>query len=159
MTILREVPRPNLLERRMTKFLREPPSVRTAASVVVTATVIAVVLGGVGMRLFDHTEYANVWVAMWWAVQTVTTVGYGDVTPASVSGRIIATFVMLEGIAFLAIVTAVVTSAFVARAEETRALAESAAGDEQIASLKAEVAVLARRFDEFEALLRRFEAK
>lgn len=152
-------PRPNLLERRMTKFLRKPPSIRTAASVVVTATVITVVLGGVAMRVFDHTEYSSVWVAMWWAVQTVTTVGYGDVTPVHRIGRAIATFVMLEGIAFLAIVTAVVTSAFVARAEETRALEEAAAGGDQLESLSAQVAELTRRFDDFDALLRNIAAK
>ena len=46
---------------------------------------------------------------MWWAMQTVTTVGYGDVTPRHTSGRIVAVFVMLEGIAFLTIVIAAIT--------------------------------------------------
>ena len=41
------------------------------------------------MRFLDHSEYSNVWVGMWWALQTVTTVGYGDVTPEHVSGRIV----------------------------------------------------------------------
>jgi hypothetical protein len=45
----------------------------------------------------------------------VTTVGYGDVTPARTSGRIVAAFVMLQGIAFLAILVAAITSTFVAR--------------------------------------------
>lgn len=44
----------NIIERRMSKFLREPPSVRLAANVIVTATVLVVVLGGVMMRVFDH---------------------------------------------------------------------------------------------------------
>ena len=68
------------------------------------------------MRVFDHDEYSNVWVGMWWAIQTVTTVGYGDVTPEHLSGRLIAVVVMLQGIAFLAIITAAITSTFVARA-------------------------------------------
>jgi voltage-gated potassium channel len=71
----------NVIERRMTRFIREPPSVRTAAGVIVTATTVVVVGGGVLIRLLDHGEYSNVWVGMWWALQTVTTVGYGDVTP------------------------------------------------------------------------------
>ncbi|HEX3267092.1 MAG TPA: hypothetical protein VHQ98_03805 [Gaiellaceae bacterium] len=70
------VARPNLIERRMSRFLREPPSVRTAASVIVTATAMVVVGGGVAMWLLDHDEYSNVWVGMWWALETVTTVGY-----------------------------------------------------------------------------------
>jgi voltage-gated potassium channel len=114
------VARPNLIERRVSRFLREPPSVRTAASVIVTATAIVVVGGGVAMRLLDHDEYANVWVGMWWALQTVTTVGYGDVTPTHTSGRIVAALVMLEGIAFLTIIIAAITSTFVARAQRER---------------------------------------
>lgn len=101
----------------MSKFLREPPSVRLAAGVIVTATAAIVIGSGVLMRALDHREYSSVWVGMWWALQTVTTVGYGDVTPHERIGRIVAAFVMLEGIAFLAIVTAAITSTFVARAE------------------------------------------
>jgi len=51
-----------------------------------------------------------------WALQTVTTVGYGDVTPSHVAGRLVGAAVMLEGTAFIAVVTAVTTSTFVARA-------------------------------------------
>src|SRR4029450_11894593 len=114
------VARPNLIERKMSRVLREPPSVRTAASVIVTATAVDVVVGGVLMRILDHSEYANVWVGMWWALQTVTTVGYGDVTPRNPSGRIIAAFVMLEGSAFLTIIIAGITSTFVGRAQRER---------------------------------------
>src|SRR5215469_26418 len=122
--------RPNPIERRMSKFLREPPSIRTAASVIVTATAVVVVGGGILIRVLDHTEYRSVWVGMWWAIQTVTTVGYGDVTPAKWSGRIVAAFVMLEGIAFIAIITAAVTSTFVVRAERERDMQE---GVEEVA--------------------------
>jgi voltage-gated potassium channel len=114
------VARPNLIERRMSRVLREPPSVRTAASVIVTATAVVVVVGGVLMRVLDHSEYSDIWVGMWWALQTVTTVGYGDVTPRNTSGRIIAAFVMFEGIAFLTIIIAAITSTFVARAQRER---------------------------------------
>jgi voltage-gated potassium channel len=116
---VRAAPRPNPIERRTSKFLGEPPSVRTAASVIVVATAMIVAGSGVLIRVFDHSEYSSVWVGMWWALQTVTTVGYGDVTPTEPLGRLIAAFVMLEGIAFLAIVTASITSTFVARAQQS----------------------------------------
>ncbi len=123
---VRAAPRPNPIERRLSKFLREPPSIRMAASVIVAATAAVVVGGGVLIRVLDHREYANVWVGMWWSIQTVTTVGYGDVTPKDVAGRLVGAFVMLEGIAFLAIVTAAITSTFVARAQAERAQADNA---------------------------------
>jgi voltage-gated potassium channel len=86
--------------------MHEPPTVRLAAGAIVSATAGVVVVAGIAIRVLDHKEYPDVWVGMWWAIQTVTTVGYGDVTPAHWSGRLVAVFVMLQGIAFLAILTA-----------------------------------------------------
>jgi voltage-gated potassium channel len=118
----------NPLERRLQRFLREPPTVRNAVGVIVVAMVAVVVGAGVLISLIDNEEYPNVGIGMWWALQTVTTVGYGDVTPSEVGGRLVGAVVMLEGTAFIAIVTAVITSNFVARAtrsqEEERREAE-----------------------------------
>jgi voltage-gated potassium channel len=144
------ISRPNLIERRMSRFLQAPPSVRTAAGVIVTATAVVVVAGGVLMRVLDHVEYSNIWVGMWWALQTVTTVGYGDVTPRNPSGRIVAAFVMLEGIAFLTIIIAAITSTFVARAEQEREGAE----DEAERRIEAKLEQIERRLDQLESLLR-----
>jgi len=138
----------------MSRFLREPPSVRTAASVIVTATVGVVVISGILMRVLDHKEYANVWVGMWWALQTVTTVGYGDVTPHNPSGRIIASFVMLEGIALLTIVIAAITSTFVSRAAEEREAVEGAEGHEEALRIERRLDKLDDRLDRLEAMLR-----
>ena len=149
------VARPNLIERRMTRFLREPPSVRTAAGVIVTATAIVVVGGGVAMWLFDHDEYPNVWVGMWWALQTVTTVGYGDVTPKHPSGRIIGAFVMLEGIAFLTIIIAAITSTFVARAQAEREAGEAKDEDRADERIEAALDDLRARLDRVESMLSR----
>ncbi len=145
---VRKVTPPNPIERRMSKFLSEPPSVRLAAGVIVTATALVVVISAVAMRIFDHSEYPDVWVAMWWAVQTVTTVGYGDVTPVKPIGRLVGVVVMLEGIAFLTITTAVITSTFVARATSDRADAEH---DEN--------AEILRRFDELHERFDQLEAR
>jgi voltage-gated potassium channel len=144
------VARVNIIERSFARFLSKPPSVRAASTTIVLATAAVVVLSGVLMRFVDHKEYADVWVGMWWAMQTVTTVGYGDVTPAAVSGRIVATIVMLQGIAFLAIVTAAITSTFVARATK----AFQADRDEQMTELRQ----LDARFDELDRKLDRLEA-
>jgi voltage-gated potassium channel len=151
---VRASPRANPIERRMSKFLREPPSVRAAASVIVVATAMIVVGGGVLMRVFDHSEYSSVWVGMWWALQTVTTVGYGDVTPAEPIGRVIAAFVMLEGIAFLAIVTAAITSTFVARADREREEHDTVADATDRAWTEGRFDELAERLDRLESMLR-----
>ena len=55
---------------------------------------------------------------MWWAIQTVTTVGYGDVVPGSTAGKVIATFLMLGGLSLFAVVTGAITSAFVAQRQK-----------------------------------------
>ena len=51
---------------------------------------------------------------MWWAAQTVTTVGYGDVVPTTSGGRFIGGIVMFVSVATVSLVTAVVTASFVA---------------------------------------------
>jgi voltage-gated potassium channel len=147
--------RPNLIERTMSRFLREPPTVRVAATVIVVTTAVVVVISGILMRVLDHSEYSSIWVGMWWALQTVTTVGYGDVTPANPSGRIIAAFVMLEGIAFLTIVIAAITSTFVARATKERETAQ--AGDEVDfeARVEARLDGIEQRLDRLEEMLRK----
>jgi len=145
--------RPNLVERRMSRFLREPPSVRRAAGVIVTATALVVLAGGSLMRVIDHQEYSDIWVGMWWALQTVTTVGYGDVTPKHTSGRIIAAFVMLYGIAFLTITIAAITSTFVARATQERKAAGAAQEDAAEQRLEAQFADLSLRLDRVETML------
>jgi voltage-gated potassium channel len=139
----------------MTHLLREPPSVRMAAGVIVTATALVVIGGGVLMWVLDHDEYSNVWVGMWWALQTVTTVGYGDVTPHHTSGRIVAAFVMLEGIAFLTVIIAAITSTFVARAEAEREAQEAAEEDTAEQRIEARLDDITVRLDRMEALLSR----
>jgi voltage-gated potassium channel len=149
------VARPNPIERSMSRFLREPPSVRMAARVIVTATAVVVVVGGVLMRVLDGDEYPNIWVGMWWALQTVTTVGYGDVTPHRASGRIIAAFVMLEGIAFLTIIVAAITSTFVSRAAKEREVAQAADEDAAEVRIEARLDGIEQRLDRLERLIRK----
>lgn len=107
------------------------------------------------MRVLDHDEYANVWVGMWWALQTVTIVGYGDVTPQNPSGRIVAAFVMLEGIAFLTITIAAITSTFFARAARERETAHAEDEDASEARIEARLHAIEERLDRLEILLRK----
>jgi voltage-gated potassium channel Kch len=144
-----------LIERGMSRFLREPVSIRGAVGTIVLATAVVVVASGTLMTLVDHREFPDVFRGMWWALQTVTTVGYGDVTPRRVSGRLVAAVVMFQGIALLAIVTAAITSSFVERAQ--RADAVSGAAEEQLEHdhLDARFDDLAARLDRVETMLRK----
>lgn len=51
--------------------------------------------------------------ALWWSIVTMTTVGYGDISPATTGGRAVAIFVMLSGIGLLGILTATIASIFI----------------------------------------------
>jgi hypothetical protein len=147
--------RPSFVERRISKFLREPPTVRTAARTIVVAAAGVTVIGGVLIWLLDHSEYPNVWVGMWWSIQTATTVGYGDVTPLHVSGRIVGVFVMLWGVAFISIITAIITTTFITRA---RIELQAGAVKEAEGTVAAGATAIDARFDVLEQKLDALEA-
>ena len=88
-----------------------------AARIIVALTFLTTIGGGVLIWLLDHDEFPSLGTSLWWALQTVTTVGYGDVVPEQTGGRVIAAIVMLQGIGFITVVTASVTAALI---EETR---------------------------------------
>lgn len=143
------MPRMHLLERRFATFHRTPLSIRSAMAVIVTATAASVVLGGVLVRVLAPEDFDDLGTAMWWALQTVTTVGYGDVIPSNGIGKVLGAIFMLEAIAFIAIVTAAITSSFVERARHERLEAgvtdaPTAQIMERLAAITAELEALRR---------------
>ena len=79
--------------------------------------------------------------AVWWAISTVTTIGYGDLYPISVTGRVIAVLLMIGGISLIGVVTASLASWIVQRVAETDR-ASQAATAAQIDELREEVRTL-----------------
>ncbi len=81
--------------------------------------VLLVFLGGLGYFLTESPEGASplqrLGEGLWWAVATVTTVGYGDVVPKTLNGRLIGVLVMIGGLLSLSLVTATVASIFIER--------------------------------------------
>jgi voltage-gated potassium channel len=73
-----------------------------------------VVVAGATMATVDTKDFDSIGLGVWWAVVTVTTVGYGDVVPTTTGGRIVAALLMLVGIGFLSTLTATIASSFVA---------------------------------------------
>lgn len=73
-------------------------------------TVLVVTAGGAAFTIVEPTVRGDFWSGLWWAVVTVTTVGYGDISPATVSGRVVAVFLMLTGIGLTATVAATIAA-------------------------------------------------
>jgi voltage-gated potassium channel len=86
-------------------------------------TSLIVVIAGIAVHETDPHRFPNVWRGLWFAVVTVTTVGYGDTFPTSPGGRVVASGLMVIGIGFLGLATAAIASHFVnADAEEKHAV-------------------------------------
>ena len=101
-------------------FQHGPTSVRLALRVIVAAAVMTTFAGALAVWLFDREDYPSFGDAMWWSLQTVTTVGYGDNPPTTGVGRMIGSLVLLYAVGFMAILTAAITSSFVERARRER---------------------------------------
>jgi voltage-gated potassium channel len=137
-------------ERWLDRALARAQTPRGGAAVIATITTIATVGFGLLMTTIDEKNFTTIGQGLWWAVQTVTTVGYGDAVPTTVAGRLVAAVVMLGGLAFLAVITAAVTSAFVARATEERTRRAGGAAP----ATAHDVREMNERLDRMEALLR-----
>jgi voltage-gated potassium channel len=98
-----------------------PLTARRAARVIGTSTLLLTIAGGVTAWLIDRQDFDSLGDALWWAVQTVTTVGYGDVVPEHLAGRLIGGVLMLQGIALLTVITASVTATLIEQARRRRA--------------------------------------
>jgi voltage-gated potassium channel Kch len=71
-------------------------------------------------RLIARDDFPSFEEAFWWAIQTVTTVGYGDVTPETRQGRLVASVLMLAAVASISLLTAAISAAFVNRLARRR---------------------------------------
>jgi voltage-gated potassium channel Kch len=65
---------------------------------------------GAARRLVEPETFTGYGKAWWWAVQTVSTVGYGDITPHTTAGRLVATAVMIFGVALVPTATSIVVA-------------------------------------------------
>jgi voltage-gated potassium channel len=137
------------LERRLDRAVYRATTPRGAAIVIATVTIAVTVAAGIVMTVADEENYPSIGSGLWWAIQTTTTVGYGDVVPTSLAGRLVAALVMLFGIGFLTVITAAITSTFVSRSrlERTSPDVETATA-EQLRQIE-------RRLERIEAALTR----
>jgi len=89
--------------------------VKAELMIFMMATAFLLYISAVGIYYFEHTAqpkaFASVFHALWWAIVTLTTVGYGDAYPVTVGGKIFTFFVLLIGIGIVAIPTGLIAAA------------------------------------------------
>ena len=134
-------------DRQLERLASSTLTARRAGQYIAVATLAVTIIAAFAIWLLDNEDFPTIGTALWWAVQTVTTVGYGDVVPTTATGRLIGTIVMLLGIGFVTVVTASITAMFVERAR-TRLRGEM--DDVHAARLDG----IGERLDRIEALLR-----
>lgn len=90
-------------------------TLQAAILVIVTLATAFVLVAAALERLIEPQTFHSYPEACWWAVQTVSTVGYGDVTPTTAGGRIVASLVMIFGMALVPAVTSIVVAILIER--------------------------------------------
>ena len=137
------------LERRLDRAVARATTPRGAAIVIASVSTVITVLAGLLVTVVEHDTYPSIGTGLWWAAQTVTTVGYGDNVPTSLAGRLVAVFVMFVGIGFLTVVTAAITSSFIERSRlEHRRSDDGSQAAEQLRKIE-------QRLERIEAALTR----
>ena len=126
------------LERQLDRQLASVMTPRRAAVVIAVVSATITVVAGLLMTVVDRHGFPSLGVGLWWAVQTVTTVGYGDHVPETAAGQILAALVMLVGIGFVTVITASITSSFVERSrlKERDVNGQGASSAEQFATIQ-----------------------
>lgn len=89
---------------------RERLTLIRAVTTIIVVAVLLVLVAGLLVRIVEPETFHSIGLAYWWAVTTVTTVGYGDVVPESSGGRVVAAMLMLTGLALIPTLTSVIVS-------------------------------------------------
>jgi voltage-gated potassium channel len=81
-----------------------------AMGAIVAITTAFTLAAALAERLVEPETFTSYGKAWWWAAQTVATVGYGDITPQTTAGRLVATVVMIFGVALVPTATSIVVA-------------------------------------------------
>jgi voltage-gated potassium channel len=99
-------------EGRFERWYERLTLVRAVSTILVIAIVLVLVAGALE-RIIEPDTFTSLGLAYWWAVTTVTTVGYGDIVPQDPPGRIVAALLMLTGLALIPTLTSVIVSTLI----------------------------------------------
>ena len=115
-------------------------------------------VGAIVIRIADPDNFSSLGLATWWALQTVTTVGYGDVVPTNNVGRVIGSIEMVIGISFITFLTAGVTSTVIQRASAKAQAVERAHNEHNAKTILDALVETRRAITELDARLDRIES-
>jgi voltage-gated potassium channel len=121
---------------------KKPLTIRRAVQIIVSVTLVVTIGGGATIWALDHKEFSDFGTSLWWAVQTVTTVGYGDVVPHQTVGRLIGTVIMLTGIGFIAVMTAAVTASLIEQARRRQAALDQQSSSAQLDRIESRLSAI-----------------
>ena len=103
--------------RAINTLLKVIRSVSTEVSVTLFASVVTVVFAGMLMYYAEHDAqpevFSNMTQSIWWAVATLTTIGYGDIYPITALGKLIASLLAFVGIGLVAIPAGLISAAYI----------------------------------------------
>jgi voltage-gated potassium channel len=108
--------------------------IRAIRTILVIAILLVLVAGALA-RIVEPDTFTSLGLAYWWAVTTVTTVGYGDIVPHDTVGRIVGTMLMLTGLSLIPVLTSVVVSALINKRAEAQRLEDRLLYEQQAATL------------------------
>jgi voltage-gated potassium channel len=145
-----DAPRESMIDRRIRKIA----NARSVTLGLALTFVFLALIGAVVERIVDPHDFPTIGLALWWSLQTVTTVGYGDIVPTTDVGRLIGGIELVIGVSFIAFLTAGVTSTVV---ESARAGAEDRSRERQERDARTIVAALAETREALAALDRRLD--
>lgn len=86
-----------------------------AVRTIVGVAVVLVLIAGVVARLVEPDTFTSLGLAYWWAIETVTTVGYGDIVPEDPAGRVVGSLLMLTGLALIPTLTSMIVSVLISK--------------------------------------------
>ena len=99
---------------RLVQYAERLTVLRAVFSIAAVAVVLTVGAAALA-RVVDPETFRTFGDASWWALQTVSTVGYGDIVPESAGGRWIGAALMLLGVAFVPAITSIVVAVLVSQ--------------------------------------------
>ena len=142
------------LRRARDRFAADPASVRNATYLMIAVTVAVVLVGGLVVWVFDARDFPDLGGALWYTLQTVTTVGYGDKVPTEGIGRLVGATVMVVAVALISILTASITSTFVEAAQRRQRAGVEAQERDSAEALHQQLDDVVARLTAIEGLLR-----